>query len=123
MLVGIVDDDVDILPALSSLLRSMGHDTECFSSAGQLFRRGELSQFSCIISDIHMPDMNGLELTRAVLAISDNLAVILMSGTLDARLRQHAKDCGAVAVVEKPLMFDDLQAALSTATLKPEAAG
>lgn len=111
-LIGIVDDDVDIPAALSSLIRSLGFKTECFHSAEQLLRRPHLREFYCIISDIHMPSMDGIELTNALGDIAQDLPVILMTGKMEPGLAQLAFESGAISIVEKPFSFEDLSSNL-----------
>ncbi|WP_416067226.1 response regulator [Rhizobium sp. ZK1] len=107
-LIGIVDDDVDIPVAISSLVRSLGYKAECFHSAEQLLRRSNLKDFFCIISDIHMPSMDGIELTNALGDLERDLPVILMTGRMEPGLAQKAYASGAISVVAKPFSFEDL---------------
>ena len=114
-LIGIVDDDADIPVALSSLVRSLGYGAECFTSAEQLLRRADLSSFSCVISDIHMPTMNGLELARKLRELANGPPVILMTGHSEPGLEEQAYESGAMSFVTKPFTFEDLSQNLSKA--------
>ncbi|RWX81773.1 response regulator [Neorhizobium lilium] len=107
-LIGIVDDDPDIPAALSSLLRSFGYRAECFVSASDLLQRQDLASFACVISDIHMPVINGLELTRRLRDIQPHLPVILMTGRPEADLEDQARACGAISCVAKPISVNTL---------------
>ncbi len=107
-LIGIVDDDADIPAALSSLVRSLGYRAECFTSAEQLLGRADLSSFSCVISDVHMPTMDGLELTRRLRERAEGLPVILMTGRSEPGLEERAYESGAMSFVSKPFTFEDL---------------
>lgn len=113
MLIGIVDDDSELPIALSSLVRSLGYRSECFSSAADLLKRGHVSEFSCVISDIHMPVMNGLELAVRLGELDASLPVILMTGKLEPGLEQKVHDSGAAAFVTKPFDFDMLSQTLA----------
>lgn len=108
ILIGIVDDDAEIPAALSSLVRSLGYRVECFTSAEQFLGCADLSGFSCVISDIHMPTMNGLELARRLHELAKGLPVILMTGRSDPGLEERAYECGAASFVTKPFTFEDL---------------
>lgn len=114
-LIGIVDDDADIPVAISSLVRSLGYKAECFHSAEQLLSRSNLNDFFCIISDIHMPSMDGIELTNMLGDLARGLPVILMTGRIEPGLEQKAHESGAISVVVKPFSVDDLSSNLDKA--------
>ncbi|MBX4871053.1 response regulator [Rhizobium bangladeshense] len=107
-LIGIVDDDTDIPVAISSLVRSLGYEAECFHSAEQLLHRSNLKDFFCIISDIHMPSMDGIELTNALGDLERDLPVILMTGRMEPALAKKAYESSAISVVAKPFSVEDL---------------
>lgn len=111
-LIGIVDDDADIPIALSSLLRSLGYKAECFHSAEQLLDRQNLKDFFCIISDIHMPLMDGIELASALGDVASDLPVILMTGRMEPGLEAKAYASGAISIVAKPFSFEELNSYL-----------
>ncbi|CDM62573.1 MULTISPECIES: response regulator transcription factor [Rhizobium] len=114
-LIGIVDDDADILAALSSLVRSLGYCAECFSLASQLLDHSDLDTFSCVLSDIHMPMMSGLALTLRLREVAPGLPVILMTGRTDPHLEERAYGCGAISFIAKPFSLDVLAANLDGA--------
>ncbi|MEK1897207.1 MAG: response regulator [Rhizobium sp.] len=107
-LIGIVDDDPDIPAALGSLIRSLGYKAECFSSAEEIIAARHLKEFACVISDIHMPNMSGLELVPELHRTKSDLPVILMTGRFEQGLREKALSCGAIAFVIKPFSLDEL---------------
>lgn len=111
-LVAIVDDDADFLAALGSLVRSLGYRVESFGSAEALIDRAKLSDFACVISDIHMPKMDGLELTAILRRTAQELPIILMTGRAAPELEKQAHSCGAHSLVTKPFGFDELAASL-----------
>ncbi|WP_337270420.1 response regulator [Oryzifoliimicrobium ureilyticus] len=115
LLIGIVDDDEDIPIAISSLLRSLGYEAECFHSAEQLLYRARLADFFCIISDIDMPFMDGIELTHALGELEQGLPVILMTGRMEPSLEERAYASGAISVVAKPFSLNDLSRNLDKA--------
>jgi FixJ family two-component response regulator len=114
-LIGIVDDDADIPVAISSLVRSLGYKAECFHSAEQLLSHPDLGDFFCIISDIHMPSMDGIELTNALGDLARDLPVILMTGRMEPGLEEKAYASGAISIVAKPFSFEDLSSNLDKA--------
>ncbi len=101
-LIGIVDDDADIPVAISSLLRSLGYKAECFHSAEQLLSRPNLRDFFCIISDIHMPSMDGIELTNTLGDLAQKSAGHFDDGSDGARFGGEAYASGAISIVAKP---------------------
>lgn len=109
-LIAIVDDDTDFLAALTSLVRSLGCKVESFSSVEAFFDRARAADFSCVISDINMPNMDGLELAQTVRKSQQDLPIMLMTGCAGPYLERRAYDCGATAFVCKPFGFKDLMA-------------
>ncbi|WP_157814426.1 response regulator [Rhizobium sullae] len=109
-LIGIIDDDADFLAAISSLVRSLGCKVEGFNSAELFFDRGRVADFSCVISDIHMPKTDGFELTRILRRMLQDLPIILMTGRTGPDTERKAYNCGATVVMSKPFGFEDLTA-------------
>jgi FixJ family two-component response regulator len=114
-LIGIVDDDPDIPEALSSLLRSFGYRVACFGSAAELLTSVQLADFACIISDVHMPSVNGLELALRLRELMPQLPVILMTGRPEQGLKERAHACGARSCLAKPISVDALMTDLHQA--------
>jgi FixJ family two-component response regulator len=79
-LVAVVDDDPRILGALENLLESAGYAVRLFASAAALLETGHLGEIDCVISDINMPEIDGLELSRLLQAARPGLPVILITG-------------------------------------------
>ena len=111
-LIGIVDDDAEFLAALGSLVRSLGCKVETFGSAELLIDRANLSDFACVISDVNMPQMDGLELTSILRRMAQELPVILMTGRGTPELNEKARSRGARDVVTKPFGYDELATTL-----------
>src|SRR3954463_13989517 len=70
LLVAIVDDDESVRQALSALLRSLGYEAIDFASAEQLLRSGRRNEVACVISDVQMPGLSGLELHQRLAAVN-----------------------------------------------------
>ncbi len=112
--VAVVDDDPRTLESLADLLEAAGYDVRLYSSAKLLCERGALSDIDCLISDIGMPDMNGIELRRVALLARPELPVILITGRPELRT-QHASIIERDRDFEKPFDGQQLLAAIHTA--------
>lgn len=116
MIVG-VDDDFRMRESLQSLVESAGFASHIFASAEDLLDSGKLNEASCLISDIRMPEMNGLELQHRVRLIRPDLPIIFVSGHFNDQLRGRALAGGAFALFDKPFDASDfLEAVHSAAT-------
>jgi FixJ family two-component response regulator len=112
--VGIVDDDEAVRTALSSLIRSTGYDAALFASAEAFLRSENRDQVDCLIIDICMPGLSGLELQRALLEENPGVPVIILSVYAN-ELRARALHQHAVAALQKPLSDDALLGAIDLA--------
>jgi FixJ family two-component response regulator len=112
--VAVVDDDPRTLESLADLLEAAGYDVRLYSSAKLLCAGGALSAIDCLISDIGMPDMNGIELRRVALLARPELPVILITGRPELRT-QYASIIERDRYFEKPFDGQQLLAAIHTA--------
>lgn len=101
-IVAAVDDDFRIREAIASLLESAGYVTLVFSSAEEFLQSGTLATARCVITDLRMPGMDGIELQRRIKRERPALPVILISAHHDAQVRQAAIHEGAIDVLYKP---------------------
>jgi len=104
-LVVIVDDDESVQLALRDLIESEGLSAICFGSAEQFLDSVARSKAACLIADIRMPGMSGLELQAKLKAERCRIPVIFITAHGDAEMRIHAMRQGAVEFLSKP--FDD----------------
>jgi FixJ family two-component response regulator len=104
-LVAIVDDDDLMRSALRGLLKSAGMPAQEFSSAEEFLESGAQDETACLIADIRMPGMSGLELQAQLNAERCRIPTIFISAHGDARMRMQALRAGASEFLEKP--FDD----------------
>jgi FixJ family two-component response regulator len=104
-LVAIVDDDESVQRALQDLIESDGLPALCFSSAEQFLGSEARGKAACLIADIRMPGMSGLELQAKLKAERCRIPVIFITAHGDAGIRIHAIRQGAVEFLSKP--FDD----------------
>ena len=101
-LVAIVDDDESVQPALQDLIESDGLSALCFGSAEQFLVSEARSKAACLIADIRMPGMSGLELQAKLKAERCRIPVIFITAHGDAEMRIHAMRQGAVEFLSKP---------------------
>jgi FixJ family two-component response regulator len=104
-IISIVDDDPSVREALKGLLRSMGYAAELFSSAVEFLASPHLHVTSCLIADVHMPAMSGLELHRRIVSAGHAIPTILMTAYADEKVRSRALEDGVTCYLYKP--FDD----------------
>jgi len=104
-LVAIVDDDESVQSALQDLIESDGLSTLCFGSAEQFLDSGARHQAACLIADIRMPGISGLELQAKLKAERCRIPIIFITAHGDAGMRIQAMRGGAVEFLSKP--FDD----------------
>jgi len=103
-LITVVDDDASVRESMSSLLRSVGHAVKEFGSAEELIASAALDETDCVITDVRMPGMSGLELQRRLALSHPRLPVILMTAhTSDDEVRLRALRDGAADYLAKPL--------------------
>ena len=104
-LVAIVDDDDSMRSALVGLLKAVGLVTQPFASAEEFLNSGQQHQTACLIADIRMPGMSGLELQARLNADRCRIPTIFITAHGDAKMRIQALREGAVEFLSKP--FDD----------------
>jgi FixJ family two-component response regulator len=104
-LVAIVDDDGSMRSALQGLLKSAELPAQSFASAEEFLNSGQRHEIACLITDIRMPGMSGLELQTKLNTEGRRIPIIFITGHGDERLRMQALRAGAVEFLAKP--FDD----------------
>src|ERR1700686_1867842 len=104
-LVAIVDDDDSMRDALQGLVKAGGLPAQAFASAEEFLKSGQHRQTACLITDIRMPGMSGLELQAQLNAEHCRIPTIFIPAHGDAKLRMQALRAGAVEFLAKP--FDD----------------
>ena len=103
--VAIVDDDEAVRVALEGLLKSAGLTARAFESAEEFINSGQQRQAACLIADIRMPGMSGLELQAKLNADGCRIPILFITAHGDAKMRIQALRAGAVEFMAKP--FDD----------------
>src|SRR5216683_3703974 len=104
-LVAIVDDDELMRSALQGMLKSVGFPARAFASAEEFLKSGQHQQTACLIADIRMPGMSGLELQAKLNADHCFIPTIFITAHGDAKMRMQALRAGATEFLTKP--FDD----------------
>jgi len=104
----IVDDDLSVRRSLRRLLISAGYDVQAFSSAEEVLAVTEWPEPCCLIVDVSMPGMTGLDLVDALRAASRNVPVILSSGYGDAATLARARQGDVFAFLAKPFRAHEL---------------
>ncbi|KVH69820.1 response regulator receiver protein [Burkholderia ubonensis] len=102
-IVSIIDDDESVRVATSSLVRSLGWTARLYASAEQFLAAGGLADVCCIISDVQMPGISGLEMYRRLVDGGIALPVIFISAFASDSVRRQAIDMGAICVLGKPV--------------------
>ena len=111
-LIAIVDDDVTVCEATRGLVEAFGFSARTFTSAGEFLNSDCVSSTACLISDVQMPGMNGLQLHSKLLASGGRFPVIFITASKIKGLRRTAEKLGAIAFFEKPYDSEQLLAAV-----------
>jgi FixJ family two-component response regulator len=115
-LISVVDDDESVRESLQSLLRSVGFAVTVFASAQEFLESNHWGDISCLILDVRMPGMSGIELHRHLVANHCEIPCIFITAhASDEEARSHALRGGAVDYLIKPFSEDELLNAVRTA--------
>ena len=114
-LVCVVDDDFLARESTTRLLRSFKFDVKALASAEEFLNSDCLAETACLILDVRMPGMSGLELQRQLAVSNSDLPIIFITAHEDEDQRRQALEAGAVAFLYKPLFEEALLDAIDTA--------
>jgi two-component system response regulator FixJ len=114
LIVYVIDDDEAVRDSLQQLLRSRGILNQAFGSAADFLAAMVESQAGCVLADIHMPGMSGLELQSRLLEMGQDIPVIVMTGNADVPSAVRALKSGAVDFIEKPISTESLISAIES---------
>ena len=117
-LISIVDDDESIRRTTTFLVESFGFRAAAFESAENFLRSGQLHDTSCVIVDVQMPGMNGLELQSQLAATGYDIPIIFITAYDNKVSRQQAMQAGAVAFLGKPFRDEELLQTIRSAWRK-----
>lgn len=111
----IVDDDASLRKGLARLLRSNGIETEVFDSAAAFLKSGLANRSGCIVLDVHMPGLSGLDLQESLAAVACTMPIIFLTGRGDIPMSVQAMKRGATDFLTKPVDEEILLAAIGNA--------
>ena len=114
-LISIVDDDDSLRNSLDNLIRSVGFRTQGFPSAEAFLSSNQARDTACLILDVWMPGMSGLELQRQMLASNWQIPIIFITSHADDDVRTRAIEAGAVDFLYKPFREENLLNAIDAA--------
>lgn len=103
--IAIIDDDPSAREATQRLVRSLGHKTQVFSSAEEYLQSERGQQPSCLITDLHMPGMSGIDLQDRLIADGCRVPMIFVTAYFEEQVEAQALEAGAFGFLRKP--FDD----------------
>src|SRR5215831_5664118 len=114
-IISIIDDDESMRCALKSLVTSLGFKAYTFASAEQYLDSPHLDDTSCLITDLQMPGLNGIELQQSILARGRHIPMIFVTAFPDERMRARAIEAGALGFLGKPFDSSMLAALIDKA--------
>jgi len=107
-LITVVDDDEGFREALQRFLRTFPFQVEAFASGEEFLRSSRLDRVGCVILDLAMPDMSGLEVQRQLAMRGLQIPLVFVTAHRDEHLGQRASATGALAVLRKPVDHEEL---------------
>jgi len=121
-IVFVVDDDISVRESLELLIQSAGCEPETFASAQEFLARPRPLVPSCLVLDVRLPDLNGLELQKRIAADRSGMPIIFITGYGDVPMTVHAMKAGAVEFLTKPFSDEVLLSAIHHAIGRSQAA-
>jgi FixJ family two-component response regulator len=113
--IAIVDDDESFRHATLSFVRSLGYSAAAFSSADAFLNSNAVCNTDCLITDLQMPGMSGIQLQNHLLAQGKRVPVIFVSAFPETEARDHALRAGAIGFLGKPFADENLISCLNKA--------
>ena len=111
----VIDDDGLLREALEHLIRSLGYTVDLFASAEDFLAFDNFRTASCVITDIHMPGISGIELQKQLLDEGCSIPIIFMSASYTEMDRARTQQAGAVGLLTKPFHVESLTELLAQA--------
>jgi FixJ family two-component response regulator len=102
MMISIIDDDASVRAATYRLVRSLGYVAHTFASADAFLRSSQLNDTCCVIADVHMPGMSGIELQNLLQTQGHRLPIIFITAFPEESVRAQALEAGAACFLSKP---------------------
>ena len=104
-MISIVDDDASVREAMLGLVRSLGFDAATFSSAEDFLQSDQLARTLCLITDVQMPGLSGVELQTHLISRGNAIPIIFITAFPEERIEARVREAGAIGFLSKP--FDD----------------
>jgi FixJ family two-component response regulator len=120
-LVAVVDDDKSIRNATRDLLRSAGFSIATFEDAESFLASASRAAAACLVADMRMPGMTGLELYEALVASGNGIPTVLITAHPEEMTQSRAREAGITCYLSKPFAPDDLLGCVREALAKSEA--
>jgi FixJ family two-component response regulator len=111
-LISIVDDDRSVGEAIKGLMKAVGFDAEVFTSAKEFLGSSRLPETACVIADIQMPGLSGLELPDRLVAAGRRIPIVFITAFPNDRAQKRALKAGAICLLTKPFSEEDLLACI-----------
>jgi len=116
-MISIVDDDPSVREATKGLVRSLGYGAAAFASAEDFLQSDHVNDTACLITDVQMPGLSGVELQNRLIAQGNCTPIIFITAFPEQRIRARALEAGAVGFLSKPFdedrLIEYIQAALN----------
>ncbi|HSV24474.1 MAG TPA: response regulator [Xanthobacteraceae bacterium] len=106
--ISVVDDDAFVRQATENLLLSLGFGVITFASAEAFLDSGQVDDTSCLIADVHMPGLTGLDLQRRLIKDGKRVPIIFITAFFSENVRKRALEAGAIGFLSKPFGDDTL---------------
>jgi FixJ family two-component response regulator len=108
LVIAVIDDDESFRAALVESLSSLGHESNGYVSGEDYLRGIADGSFDCVVTDIHMPGMSGLDLMKRLVAQGSTTPVVMITARSDSSLEAKVAAAGAVCLLRKPFEINDL---------------
>lgn len=122
-MISIVDDDESVREATKGLVRSLGYGAAAFASAEEFLQSKQIDDTECVISDVQMPGLSGVELQSKLIADGNRTPIIFITASQEERTRAKALKAGAIGVLSKPFneerLIEYIRTALAVRKIEP----
>ncbi len=115
-IISIIDDDESLQAALIEVVTSHGYDSLGFQSAEAFLASGAIDSFSCVVTDVHLPGMSGIQLKHNLTALNYSVPVIMITARTEPGLEESARAAGAICFLRKPFEAEVLIDCIEEAT-------
>jgi FixJ family two-component response regulator len=122
LVISIIDDDESVRIATRSLVRSLGFTAHTFACAEDFLTSDSVTKSSCVITDIQMPGLSGVELQRRLIAQGNNTPIIFITAFPDDVIRAQVLEAGAICLLTKPFDGERLIQCLNKAVKQRDGA-